>query len=124
MQDMYLCCYTILAVRRLMYVFMYFDKHLADPAASFVPFTVVGRAAPPAHSPYKDVFDGSDKQGPELTLVPEVGKPARVDVQNIYAGKVRVTIGFWGRRGWGANFKPRRLLTLILMLMLMLLMQN
>jgi hypothetical protein len=43
----------------------------------------------PSHSTYTDPFDGSSKQGPELTLVPEVGKPAKVDVQNVYVGKVR-----------------------------------
>jgi uncharacterized surface protein with fasciclin (FAS1) repeats len=38
-------------------------------------------------SPFTDPFDGSTQQGPELTLVPEVGKPAKVDVMNVYAGK-------------------------------------
>jgi hypothetical protein len=41
------------------------------------------------HSAYTDPFDDSSKQGPELTLVPEVGKPGKVDVQNVYVGKVR-----------------------------------
>lgn len=41
------------------------------------------------HSPYTDPYDGTTKQGPELTLVPEVGKPAKVVVPNVYAGKVR-----------------------------------
>lgn len=36
---------------------------------------------------YEDPFDGSTKQGPELTLVPELGKPATVDIMNVYAGK-------------------------------------
>jgi hypothetical protein len=39
-------------------------------------------------SPYTDPYDGSTKQGPELTLVPEVGKPAKVVILNVYAGKV------------------------------------
>jgi hypothetical protein len=41
-----------------------------------------------SHSPYTDPYDGSTKQGPELTLVPEVGKPAKVVILNVYAGKV------------------------------------
>lgn len=40
------------------------------------------------HSPYTDPYDGSAKQAPELTLVPEVGKPAKATIVNIYAGKV------------------------------------
>lgn len=38
-------------------------------------------------SPYTDPYDGSTKQGPELALVPGVGKPSKVVIQNIYAGK-------------------------------------
>lgn len=45
------------------------------------------------HSPYTDIFDGSTKQGPVLTLVPEVGSPAQVVIENIYAGKVRHGVG-------------------------------
>jgi hypothetical protein len=37
---------------------------------------------------YADPFDGSTQQGPELTLIPEVGSPATVDILNVYAGKV------------------------------------
>jgi len=39
-------------------------------------------------SPYTDPFTGNTVQGPELAVVPEVGKPAKVTVPNIYAGKV------------------------------------
>jgi hypothetical protein len=45
------------------------------------------------HSPYTDPYDGSTKQGPELTLVPAVGKPGKVVIQNIYAGKVSRNTG-------------------------------
>jgi len=38
-------------------------------------------------SPYTDPFTGSTVQGPELAVAPEVGKPAKVTVPNIYAGK-------------------------------------
>jgi hypothetical protein len=48
-----------------------------------------------SHSPYTDPYDGSTKQGPELTLVPEVGKPAKVVILNVYAGKV--SPGRWSK---------------------------
>lgn len=41
-----------------------------------------------ANSPYTDPYDGATKQGPELALVPEVGKPSKVVITNVYAGKV------------------------------------
>jgi hypothetical protein len=50
------------------------------------------------YSTYTDPFDGSSKQGPELTLIPEVGKPAKVDVQNVYVGKVRGAGPGWSRQ--------------------------
>lgn len=54
-------------------------------------------------SPFSDPFDGSSQQGPELTLVPEAGKPAKVDMMNVYAGKVKAHARGGGHAGRGGG---------------------
>jgi hypothetical protein len=57
-------------------------------------------------SPFTDPFDGSTQQGPELTLVPEVGKPAKVDLMNVYAGKVSRLVWHGRAPGEGGGGVP------------------